>query len=178
VPAIVAAAVILGLAVGCAPEGSATASPVPTTASSESAGPRPTSWPTTTVEASIALGAAHSDFTKLIDDIGTAVDSEDPARIMAAITVTIEFLTENQKNISRLQAYAATKSVGDRLAVVYEKMIQGATEVRDGLTVGDGAAVERGFTTFFAGTTEYVAISGDLVAIAEQAVFMKRQLLR
>jgi hypothetical protein len=178
VPAILAVAAVLGLAVGCTPTGSATASPEPAPSGSQSAGPRPTSWPTTVVESSVALGAAHSDFATMTNDIAGAVASEDPGRIAAVLGDALEFLTANQTNIPRLQAYPATKSVGDRLAVVYEKMIQGLTQVRDGLALGDASVIEAGFATFFEGHTEYVAISPDLTVIAEQAIFMKRVLLR
>jgi hypothetical protein len=172
------AGVVLGTIVGCSPEGSATPTPEPVVSGSGSPGPRPTGWPTTTVEASIALGAAHGDFATMTNDIAAAVDTEDPNRIAATVADALAFLTGNQQNIPRLQAYEATQSVGDRLAVVYDKMIQGLTQVRDGLALGDGNAVEDGFATFFEGHTEYIGISPDLTVLAEQAIFMKRVLLR
>jgi len=178
VPVLLAAAVVLGLAVGCTPEGSATASPWPTQAGSQSPGPRPTNWPTGTVEASIALGAANGEFVKMTDDIAAAVDSGDPARMATAMNDTLAFLTGNQQNVTKLQDFDGTKELGDRLAPVYAKMIAGATQVRDGLTSGDGSAVEAGFATFFEGSTEYAGLSSDVAAAAERAIFMKRQLLR
>jgi hypothetical protein len=174
-PAVLAAVTVLGLAVACSPQGSATGSPGATVQGS--ARPKPTNWPTGTVEASIALGAANGEFTKMTDDIAAAVDAQDPARIATAMNDALAFLTGNQQNIAKLQDYPATKDLGDRLAPVYAKMIAGATQVRDGLTGGDAAAVEAGFTTFFEGSTEYAGLSSDVAAAAEQAVLMKRQLL-
>ncbi len=175
----VAIASVAWLAVACsAGDASTPPSAAVAPASPSAAGPKPTNWPTLTVEATIALGAAHGEFTKMTDDVAAAIDSEDPARIMAVMNDTIEFLTANERNIPRLQAYDATKSVGDRLAVVYAKMIGGATTVRDGLTSGNGDAVEQGFQAFFEGTTDYVGIAPDLTPLAERALFMKRQLLR
>lgn len=174
-----ALAAVAVLAAACSPGGASAPAPsVGGSASPGSPGPKPTSWPTLTVEASIALGAADGEFTKMTDDVAAAIDSQDPARILVAINDSLVFLTGNERNIPRLQAYDATNSVGDRLALVYAKMIDGATKVRDGLTSGDGGAVELGFRTFFEGATEYVAVSPDLAAIAERAIFMKRQLLR
>jgi len=164
------------LAVACTPGGTATATPG-AEASSSGPAPKPTRWPTLTIEAAIALGAAHSDFTKMVNDVALAVDAEDPERIVVAMDDALEFLAGNQTNIPRLQSYDSTKSVGDRLGVVYEAMIEGATEVRDGLTSGDANAVESGFQKFFEGSTEYTTVAGDLVDLAEQAVFMKRILL-
>jgi len=188
VAAIAVPAAIAVLATACAPGGpsapapsvgaSAPAQAVDGTGLPGSPGPKPTIWPTSTVEASIALGAAHGEFTKMTDDAAAAIDSQDPARILAAMNDSLEFLSGNQQNIPRLQAYDATKSVGDRLAGVYAKMIDGATKVRDGLTSGDADAIQLGFKAFFEGATEYAAVAPDLTAIAERAVFMKRQLLR
>jgi len=173
--AIVLAAVVL--LVACTPSGTASATPGTAASSSAPPGPKPTRWPTLTIEAAIALGAAHSDFTKMVNDVALALDSEEPERISVAMDDALVFLEGNQANIPRLQSYDSTKSVGDRLAVVYGKMIDGARQVRTGLTAGDGGAVEAGFMKFFEGSTEYTTVSGELVDLAEQAVFMKRILL-
>jgi hypothetical protein len=169
---------LAALAAACTPTSVSTTSPSPVSSDSGSAGPKPTRWPTTTIEAAIALGAAHGDFTKMVNDIAAAVASEDPARIATAMDDALAFLTGNQTNIPKLQAYDSTKPVGDRLAAVYDKMIEGVTLVRDGLRTGDGDAVERGFTLFFEGNTEYLDVAPDLVDLAEQAVLMKRILLQ
>ena len=167
------------LVVACSPN----VSPSPTTspATSDAASgptPKPTTWPTLTVEASLALGAAHSDFSKMTADISAAIEAEDPARLKVAMDDALVFLEGNQTNIPRLQSYDSTKPVGDRLEVVYAKMIEGATLVRDGLTSGDGDAVERGFQMFFEGNTEYVSVAPEMLDLAKQAVFMKRILVR
>jgi hypothetical protein len=177
VPTILAAVTVLGLTVACSPEGSSTRSPGSTIEGSGSPAPKPTNWPTGTVEAAIALGAANGEFTKMTDDIAAAVDSQDPARIATAMNDALTFLTGNQQNIVKLQDYAGTEDLGDRVAPVYAKMIAGATQVRDALTSGDAAGVEAGFTAFFEGSTAYAGLSSDVAAAAERALFMKRQLL-
>ncbi len=163
---------------GTAPPTTASATGTPDPDASGTPRPKPTTWPTNTVEAAIALGAADNDFTKVAMDVVAAVGSEDPQRILTVMTGALEFLTENQKNVPRLQAYAFTKSVGDRLAVAYATMIEGATQVRDALHAGDAEGLQTGLTIFFDGNKAYVAISPDLGDLADQAVFMKRQLLR
>ena len=179
-PVLLAIASIASLAVGCAPSGTASpaSTPAPGSPASGTPVPKPTVWPTTTVEATIALGAADGDFTTMADDVVAAMDSQDTQQILTVMNDVIEFLTENQKNVPRLQAYDATKSVGDRLARAYATMIEGATAVRDGLLAGNSDAVETGLTTFVEGNGAYVAISADLGDLAEQALFMKRQLLQ
>jgi len=131
-----------------------------------------------TIEATVALGAADNDFTKMAADVVSAVDSENPQKILTVMTGALKFLTENEKNIPRLQEYGATKAVGDRLAPAYARMIAGAQAVVDGLQTGDADGVQSGFTEFFEGNKTYVGISADLGDIAEQAILMKRLLLK
>lgn len=184
-PLAIVAAVVVALATlagACSPA-TPSSSSAPSASAGASAGdgtavPKPTAWPTTVVEAAIALGAADGDFTTIAKDVIAAVNSEEPARILKVMNDTIQFLTENQKNIPKMQAYPETKSVGDRLEPAYAQMLEGATEVRAGLTAGNSSAVETGLTTFFAGNDAYVKVSSDLGDLAEQALFMKRQLLR
>ena len=180
VPLLLAIASVAGLAVACSPNGTATPafSSPPTSESPGSPKPKPTTWPTMTVEAAIALGAADNDFTKMAMDVVAAVGSEDPGRILTVMNGALEFLAGNQKNVPRLQAYDFTKAVGDRLADAYATMIDGATTARDGLLAGNAVALEAGLTTFFDGNAAYVAISPDLGDLADQAIFMKRVYLK
>lgn len=176
---------VLGLAVigAC---GTSNGSPSPTGSSEASADPaasgsprpKPTAWPTGTVEATIALGAADGQFTAMADDAVAAVSAEDPARMLIAMNDALVFLEGNRKNVPKLQSYAATKDVGDRLAAAYDQMIAGAHQVVDGLNAGNADAVQAGYLEFFSGNQAYVLISRDLGDLAEQAIFMKRVLLR
>lgn len=163
----------------------ASVTPSPSTGSSAPTGggsgvptPKPTFWPTGVVEATIALGAADGDFIKMANDVVGAVDSNDAARVLQVMSDALTFLKGNQENVPRLQGYPATTDVGDKLAAAYAQMIEGAQAVIAGMNAGDSSAVQAGFDTFFAGNAAYVAISPALGDLADQAVFMKRQLLR
>ena len=169
------------LLAACSAGPSSTASDGPTpTASAVSSAPRPnaTSWPVQVVASSIALAAADSGFAVMAGDLSAALDSGEPARILDVTGRVLSFLQENQKNIPGLQAYGATKAVGDRLAAAYQQMIDGVVQIRDGLKSGDGAAVTAGFTAFFAGNTAYGDVRSALGDVASQAVFMKKGLLK
>jgi hypothetical protein len=173
---------VAGLVAACTPTGTASGSPTgtagPDASGSGSPGPKPTAWPTTTIEATIALGAAHNDFDAMVNDIGTAVTAGDPALVAVAMDDALEFLEGNQTNIPRLQAYDSTKPTGDRLAATYAGMIEGLKMVKAGLAAGDGEAVEEGFEVFSEANTEYLTVAPELVELATQAIFMKRVLLR
>ncbi|TAL08901.1 MAG: hypothetical protein EPO00_06595 [Chloroflexota bacterium] len=179
----VALAVGLAVALVLVACGGAATQPPSTAASPSAAGsglptPKPTFWPTGVVEATIALGAADGDFTKMANDVVGAVDSNDAVKVLQVMSDALTFLKGNQKNVPRLQDYPATKVVGDELAAAYAQMIEGAQAVIDGMNAGDTEAVQAGFVTFFAGNKAYVAISPRLGDLADQAIFMKRQLLR
>ncbi len=171
-------AVIAALIAACAPATSATASPGGAASGSQTPGPKPTSWPADVVEGTVALGAANGDFAKMSDDLSAAVNSEDGAVILTAVNDALTFLKSNQTNIPKLQAYEATKSVGDRLASAYAKMIDGLTRVRDGINNADAAAVDQGFQAFADGSHEYIGVAPDLGTAAEQAILMTRLLLK
>jgi hypothetical protein len=173
--------ILATLAVGCSAVPSPTATAGSTAAiSAGPTGPNPnaTPWPIEVVESSIALGAADGGFAVMTDDLASAVSSGEPARILDVIGRVIPFLQENQKNIPRLQAYAFTKAVGDRLAAAYQQMIDGAIQIQNSLKSGDGAAVTAGFSAFFAGNTAYGDVRSALGDVASQAVFMKKGLLK
>ena len=180
--AVISAVVFAAIVAGCgASPTTPSSSPDLASASPEGSSgpvPKPTFWPSTTVEAAIALGAADGEFIKMANDVVGAVDSNDPVRVLQVMSDALTFIEGNQKNIPRLQKYAATKDVGDRLAAAYAQMVEGARAVIDGMNAGNTEAVQAGFVTFFAGNEAYVRISPALGDLADQAIFMKRQLLR
>ncbi len=139
--------------------------------------PLPTHWPSLTVDATIALGFADAQFQQVGVDLTAAVDANDLTKLLSVATNAQTFLVGNQTNIPRLQGYPETKSVGDRLAAAYAQLVAGITKIHDSLVSGDGAGVTAGFQTFAAGNTAYAAIRPDLLALAAQALDMKRKFL-
>lgn len=173
--------VLAALAVTLAACGSTNGTPSPTAGSSQAAGsggPKPTYWPTTVTEATLALAAADSDFEKVGQDLMAAVDAGDMSALYTTAQRVQAFLSENRKNIPKLQAYDGTKAVGDRLLAAYDQMLKGIREILDGLASGNGADVTAGFGDFAAGNAAYSAVRSDLGLLGDQAIFMKRQLLR
>lgn len=178
VAASVALTMVLTACSGSATAPPSTARATPSAADSGIPTPKPTFWPTGVVEATIALGAADGDFIKMANDVVGAVNSNDAVKVLQVMSDALTFLKGNQENVPHLQDYPATKSVGDKLAAAYAQMVEGAQAVIDGMNAGSTEAVQGGFVTFFAGNQVYVAISPALGDLADQAIFMKRQLLR
>jgi hypothetical protein len=140
--------------------------------------PKPTSWPSSVVIATVALGAADSQFEKMGSDMQSAVDDNSPQEMLIASQSGLDFLKGNQPNIPHLQGYSETEALGDGLAKAYADMIAGLQKVHDSLQSGDSAGVQTGFQQFAAGSQEYAAVRQDLSDKAEQAIFMQRILTR
>jgi hypothetical protein len=164
--------VLLGGVVACS--NGASSSPSGSAPQGSGPGPEATPWPSGVVESVIALGVADPSFEQIGKDLNLAVNSGDLAKLLAVTDEATTFLSVNQKNIPRLQGYAETKSVGDRLAPAYEQMLAGIKQIHDALVAGDGKGVTAGFETFVAGNALYTPVRQDLADLANQAIFMKR----
>lgn len=175
--ALAAALLVVVAASACTtqPEPGATGSAGPT-ATIGAVGPAPTFWTTGAIDGAIALGGADSEFTTVFSDVSAAVDANDPARILQVMNDVLTFLKAAQKNIPLLQAYPATKAVGDQVAAAYATMISGAQATVDAITAGDGQATQAGLLTFFDGSTAYASARPALSDITAQALTMKKGL--
>jgi hypothetical protein len=164
-------AAIATIAVACSAFSTTTPAPTPV-----GTGPLPnaTPWPTSVVSKTIALAGADSQFQQVTNDLNAAVDAGDMAHLLTVTNDVLTFLAGNQKNISALQGYPETKSVGDAVASGYAQMIAGMTQVHDALVAGNGSGVTTGFATFEAGNATYGAVRAQLGDLATQAIFMQK----
>jgi FlaG/FlaF family flagellin (archaellin) len=169
--------VALGLAfAGCgtsttSPGSAGTATPLPTDSTE---GPSATTWPTLVVEGAISLAAADASFKQMNTDVTTAVNAGDPQKILIVMKDALTFLQKNRVAVRYLQEYDSTKATGDKIGAAYDQMIKGAQAIVDGITSGDGEAVQQGFNDFFAGDAAYAEQTGPLGDLAAQAALMKR----
>jgi hypothetical protein len=173
-PFLVSLALLVGVLAACSGQPGPTTQP--TTGGPVGTGPtpQPTAWPASVVSSMIALGAADGQFVQMGNDLQTAVDAGNLQELLTVTNDAKTFLTGNQANIPRLQAYALTKPLGDSLAAAYGQMIAGVTQIHDSLVNGDASGVTTGFQTFLAGNTAYAAVRQELGDKAQQAIFMKR----
>jgi hypothetical protein len=151
------------------PAGTPTAIPTDATL-----GPAATPWPTLVLEGAISLAAADASFKQMNADVTTAVNAGDPQKILIVMKDALTFLKKNRVAVTYLQEYDYTKATGDKIGAAYDQMIGGAQAIVDGITAGDGEAVQQGFNDFFAGDAAYAEQTGPLGDLAAQAALMKR----
>ena len=176
-PAGAAAAALLFLVVACGGSMSPSPDASPTTAADASGpAPKPTHWPTSTIEGTIALGAADAEIWKAGVDLRKAAETDDLELMWGAadgLAILLEGITPN---VPRLQAYPATKDLGDGLETSYAGLLEAAVQIRDSITAGDSDAVVAGFTKLTAAIELYADQRQALSEAATQAIFMKRVL--
>jgi hypothetical protein len=178
-PLILSIALLATLVVACSGISGPTSTvstPVRTLAPGET--PRPTAWPSHTVSAMIALGAADPSFAPLAADLATTINNGDMQGLLQVTTDGLKFLKGAQLNIHYLQEYPDTKSLGDTLASAYQQMIDALQLIHDSLTSGNSAGVTAGFQQFAAGSTTYGTVRAELSDRAQQALFMQKNYLR
>jgi len=175
--AVAAALLVLVVACGGVTSPNPQASP---TASADASGPapKPTHWPTSTIEGTIALGAADAEIWKAGVDLRKAAETEDLALMLGAADGLATLLEGITPNVPRLQAYPATKDLGDGLETSYAGLLGGAVQIRDSLTGGDSNGLIAGFTKLTAAIELYADQRQALSEAATQAIFMKRTLVR
>ena len=170
----VAVAVGLGACQGAVgPSGGPSGSPA---ASATASGPvpKPTHWPTTTIEGTIALGAADGEIWKAGVDLRKAAENEDVEAMWGAADGLAKLIEGIEPNVPRLQSYSATKDLGDKLEVAYNQLHDAAVKIRDSITGGDSDGVVAGFTSLTAAIDTYADARPALSDAATQAIFMKR----
>ena len=171
---VVLAAVAVAACSGQASSRPTGSAPAPSGSGEATLGPEATSWPTQVVDGAVALAAANASFAQMDTDVTNAVNSTDPRKILTVMTDALKFLKANRPFVTALQGYPETKDTGDKLAAAYDQMIGGAQTIVDGLTSGNGEAVQQGFNEFFAGDSAYAETTGPLGDISAQAILMKR----
>jgi len=166
----VAVAVALGACQGAVgPSGSPGAS-----ATASGPVPKPTHWPTTTIEGTIALGAADGEIWKAGVDLRRAAEAEDVEAMWGAADGLAKLIEGIEPNVPRLQSYSATKDLGDKLEVAYSQLHDAAVKIRDSITGGDSDGVVAGFTSLTGAIDTYANARPALSDATTQAIFMKR----
>lgn len=172
--AIIAAA--CGAAAGSAsppPAGTGSATP-----SDPGVAPSPTRWPGGVVEAVMNLGKADSEIEAAGADLGAAAASEDLEAMWGAADGLVTLLTRLTPEVDRIRDYPETAPAAKALALAFPEMLAGASELRDGITAGDGARVLNGSQRLATGLEAYRQARRLLGPLVDEAILMQRILVK
>lgn len=171
--ALVALAVLLA---ACGSASSPTPTSSPGSGPDGSAVPRPSRWPGTAVLAIIKLGGIDGEIAKAGADLAKAADAGDPAAMWGAADGLIPVLEDTQLSVEHLAAWDETAELAAVLQEAYPLMLEGATQLRDAITAGDGAGVEEGSRTLAQGLTAYAPARPIIADLVPEALLQQRNL--
>ena len=171
-------ALVVVLAAACG-SATVTAPPSPSGSTAEaSSGPKATPWPIDVIGGVIALGAADAELWKGGADIAKAADAKDVEGMWGAADGLVKLIDAAMPNVAALEAYPHTAELGASYRAAFEGMHAGATQLRDSITAGDSAGVIAGSQKLAAGVTLYGKVRADVQGYINDALAMKKLLLR
>lgn len=141
-------------------------------------GPAATPWPTSVIEAVLALGAADAELWKAGADIARAADAEDVEAMWGAADGTVKLIEGLMPNIDALEAYPHTADLGAAYRASFPVMLEGATTLRDSITAGDAAGVVAGSKQLAEGIALYANVRAMLAGYVNDALAMKKHLVQ
>ena len=145
-----------------------------------SAGPLPsgTPWPGNVPDDVIALGALDEQIAAAGQAMDAGITAKDLTAISAAAKGLVDLLDKESGNVSTIQGYPGTRTLGDAYAAAIAKMRSGAQAIVDGVAKGDATAVDAGVKDLSDGSALYGLARKALGPYLEQALSMKKMYLK
>jgi hypothetical protein len=158
----------------------ATPSPAVPAGSGGDVAPAPsgTAWPGNVPDSVIALGALDEQIAAAGTALNEAITAKDLKKTQAAAKGLVDLVDASEQNVTSVQGYAGTKELGDAYASALDAMRAGAQEIVDGVAKGEAATVDQGVTDLSKGITLYGLARRSLGNYMEQAISMKRMLVK
>lgn len=126
----------------------------------------------------IALGALDEQIAAAGQAMDAGINAKDLAAVSAAAKGLVGLLDKESDNVSTLQGYPGTKTLGDAYAAAIAKMRSGAQAIVDGVAKGDATAVDAGVKDLSDGIALYGLARKALGPYLEQALSMKKMYLK
>jgi hypothetical protein len=140
--------------------------------------PSATAWPGNVPDAVIALGKLDEQMAIAANAMDDAVTAEDFAALSAASKGLVDLMDGSAENIATVQGYPGTRAVGDAYAAAAAKIRAGAQAIVDGVAVGDATAINGAVAELSEGIAAYGIARKDLGPLIQQAISMKRMLVK
>lgn len=162
------------------PAGSASPLPLPTDSlpvPNRTLPPGTIIWPTSVIDATIALAVLHNEILKAGGDLTVAVQNKDMPLLLGASQGLATLMDESIPNAQKLTTWKDTKSVGEAYVPVLTAIRDAATALSTALLGADGPGVGTASQQLAAALVGYQAVEPGLVDLADTALIMRRGLL-
>jgi len=172
------AMLVVTLVAACAGSTSPSPSGPDGTAPEATPGPKATPWPSSVIEAVLALAAADAELWKAGADIARAADAKDVKAMWGAADGTVKLIDGLMLNVAALEAYPHTQPFGAAYRASFPVMLEGATQLRDSITAGDAKGVVTGSQRLAQGISLYANVRSMLDSYVKEAMTMKKTLVQ
>ncbi len=126
----------------------------------------------------LAIGATDSEIRKAGDDLQRAAAAEDIRLLYGASGGLARLADSAIGNARALEAYPATKSLGEKLRLAYTEMRTGATHLRTGVELRNGLAITEGSRKIADAMRQYGELRPEIADLVPQALQMQRAPIR
>jgi hypothetical protein len=134
-------------------------------------------WPTSVINATLALGALDNEIKRAGADLVVASQEGDLELLLGASRGLADLARQSVPNAERLTTYPDTEAVGTSYIPVLHAIDSAASGLGDGLLAGDSEAVERASIELAAAIRQYETVRPALVDAVDLALIMRRGLL-
>ena len=164
------------------PAGSPGASPAPTppdlgVSPDRTLPPGQVLWPTSVIDATIALAAADNEFKKAAGDWTTGAEAKDMDLLLAAAQGMSYLADRSMANAQRLADFPELATVGKDLVDVFSVLRVAGQQVNDTAVAGDTPGFEAAVADLAAAMAAYGTAREPMIDAAELALVMRRGLL-
>jgi len=134
-------------------------------------------WPTSVIDATIALAAADNEFRKAQADLSQAAQTNDSVLMLSALDGTADLAAQALPNAQKLTTWVDTQTVGQQLVVSYTAFQQSALAAATALRGNDNAAFASAIGELKTAIEDYGAARSGLVNLTDLALIMRKGLL-
>ena len=130
----------------------------------------PASWPSSAVNAVIALAAADAELASAGGDLIAAANTSDLELMLSAANGLAGLVEANRPNAEALAAYQPFAELGAAYLQAFDLLESGATALSEAITTGDAQGIVEGSRTIAAGVAAYGEVREPVSVLLPEAL--------
>jgi hypothetical protein len=142
------------------------------------AGPSPTPWPGSVVEAIVLLGKADLEVQKAGGDLGAAAAYEDLKAMWGAADGFVPVLEKMQAQVDRIRDFPEAAAAVAAYDKALPEMLAGAKGIRDAIDSTDATALQAAVQQLGTGTADYAQARAAVAPLVDRAILMEKVLVK